>query len=69
MDATPARVLALRRPSGKDQPAAPGPEAKPRVAGHDTALAEEKIRVSIEGKQVVKAIIVPNKLVNFVVRD
>jgi leucyl-tRNA synthetase len=34
----------------------------------ERALAEEKIRNTINGKQVVKVIIVPNKLVNIVVR-
>jgi leucyl-tRNA synthetase len=34
----------------------------------DRALADDKIRASLDGRQVVKAIIVPNKLVNLVVR-
>jgi len=32
------------------------------------ALADEKVRASLDGKQVVKAIVVPGKLVNLVVR-
>ncbi len=32
------------------------------------ALAEEKVRASLDGKQVVKAIVVPGKLVNIVAR-
>src|SRR5581483_6976688 len=32
------------------------------------ALSEERVRASLDGKQVVKAIVVPNKLVNVVVR-
>jgi leucyl-tRNA synthetase len=32
------------------------------------AIADEKIRAAIHGKQMVKAIIVPGKLVNLVVR-
>jgi leucyl-tRNA synthetase len=32
------------------------------------ALADEKVRASLDGKQVVKAIVVPGKLVNIVVR-
>jgi leucyl-tRNA synthetase len=32
------------------------------------ALADEKVRASLDGKQVVKAIVVPNKLVSIVVR-
>jgi leucyl-tRNA synthetase len=34
----------------------------------DRALADERVRASLDGKQVVKAIIVPNKLVNLVVK-
>jgi leucyl-tRNA synthetase len=34
----------------------------------ERALAEEKIRAAIEGKQVVKVIVVPGKLVNVVVK-
>ena len=32
------------------------------------ALADPKVRVFVEGKQVVKVIVVPDKLVNIVVR-
>jgi leucyl-tRNA synthetase len=32
------------------------------------ALADEKVRASLDGKQVVKAIVVPGKLVNIVVK-
>ena len=34
----------------------------------DTALAEEKVRHAIEGKQIVKQIVVPGKIVNLVVK-
>ena len=34
----------------------------------ERALGEEKIRTLIDGKQVVKVIVVPDKLVNIVVR-
>lgn len=34
----------------------------------DTALAEEKVRNAVEGKQMVKQIVVPGKIVNLVVR-
>jgi leucyl-tRNA synthetase len=44
-------------------PAGTGDEAVRKLA-----LADEKIRASLDGKQVVKAIVVPGKLVNLVVR-
>jgi leucyl-tRNA synthetase len=34
----------------------------------ERALADDKVRASLDGKQVVKAIVVPGKLVNLVVR-
>jgi leucyl-tRNA synthetase len=34
----------------------------------ERAMADEKVRASLNGKQVVKAIVVPGKLVNIVVR-
>ena len=34
----------------------------------DTALAEEKVQHAIEGKQIVKQIVVPGKIVNLVVK-
>ena len=34
----------------------------------ETALADEKVKAAIEGKQIVKVIVVPGKLVNIVVR-
>ena len=34
----------------------------------DTALAEEKVQNAVEGKQMVKQIVVPGKIVNLVVR-
>ena len=33
-----------------------------------SALADEKVKAAIEGKQIVKVIVVPGKLVNIVVR-
>jgi leucyl-tRNA synthetase len=32
------------------------------------ALADPKVKASVDGKQVVKAVVVPHKLVNIVVR-
>jgi leucyl-tRNA synthetase len=44
----------------------------PAAASEDqiqqAALADEKVRAAIAGKQVVKVIVVPKKLVNIVVR-
>ena len=34
----------------------------------DTAMAEEKVQHAIEGKQIVKQIVVPGKIVNLVVK-
>ena len=34
----------------------------------ELALADEKIKAAIQGKQIVRVIIVPNKLVNIVVK-
>jgi leucyl-tRNA synthetase len=34
----------------------------------ERALADEKVKAAIEGKQIVKVIVVPGKLVNIVVR-
>ena len=34
----------------------------------ERALADEKIRTAIAGKQVVKEIVVPGKLVNIIIR-
>src|SRR5262245_41657263 len=45
LDAAPARVLELRRPSAKDQTAAPRPEPT-RDARRQTAMAEEYFRVA-----------------------
>jgi leucyl-tRNA synthetase len=40
----------------------------PEAEMQDRALADEKIRALLEGKQVVKVIMVPDKLVNIVAR-
>ena len=32
------------------------------------ALADEKVKAEIDGKEIVKVIVVPNKLVNIVVK-
>ena len=52
LDAAPARVLALRRPTATDQP---GPEAKPRVAAHNTGSRRvlEKCGFVVIGEGVV----------------
>jgi leucyl-tRNA synthetase len=34
----------------------------------ERALADEKVKMAIAGKQIVKVIVVPSKLVNIVVR-
>ncbi len=34
----------------------------------EIALADEKVKAEIDGKEIVKVIAVPNKLVNIVVR-
>jgi leucyl-tRNA synthetase len=34
----------------------------------ERALADEKVKTAIAGKQIVKVIVVPSKLVNIVVR-
>jgi leucyl-tRNA synthetase len=34
----------------------------------ESALADEKVKAALDGKQIVKAIVVPGKLVNFVVK-
>ena len=39
-----------------------------KQTGIDTALAEEKVQRAIEGKQMVKQIVVSGKIVNLVVR-
>jgi leucyl-tRNA synthetase len=44
------------------------PFGAPREELERLALADEKIRALVEGKQIVKTIVVPDKLVNFVVR-
>ena len=44
----------------------------PADAGEDVvrekALSDERVKAAIEGKQIVKVIVVPGKLVNIVVR-
>ncbi|HEV8524112.1 MAG TPA: class I tRNA ligase family protein, partial [Terriglobales bacterium] len=44
------------------------PAGSPEDVIRERALADEKVRASLNGKQVVKAIVVPGKLVNIVVR-
>ena len=39
-----------------------------KQAAIDAALAEEKVQHAIEGKQIVKQIVVPGKIVNIVVK-
>ena len=39
-----------------------------RTLSCDSALSDEKIKAMIAGKQIVKKIVVPGKLVNLVVR-
>ena len=39
-----------------------------KQAAIDAALAEEKVQLAIEGKQIVKQIVVPGKIVNIVVK-
>jgi leucyl-tRNA synthetase len=40
----------------------------PENVVRERALAEAKIKATLNGKQIVKVIVVPNKLVNIVVR-
>jgi len=44
------------------------PADAPEDQVRERALADEKVRASLDGKQVVKAIVVPGKLVNVVVK-
>jgi leucyl-tRNA synthetase len=44
------------------------PAGSAEEAIRERAMADEKVRASLNGKQVVKAIVVPGKLVNIVVR-
>ncbi|MGA8312210.1 MAG: hypothetical protein WB755_19425, partial [Terriglobales bacterium] len=40
----------------------------PEPVVRESALAEARIKATLDGKQIVKVIVVPNKLVNIVVR-
>jgi leucyl-tRNA synthetase len=44
------------------------PADSPEELVRERALAEEKVKAIVEGKQIVKVIMVPGKLVNVVVR-
>jgi leucyl-tRNA synthetase len=44
------------------------PADAPEDVIHERALAEARIKATLNGKQIVKVIVVPNKLVNIVVR-
>ncbi len=44
------------------------PAEAPEALVRERALTEEKVKAAVEGKQVVKVIVVPGKLVNVVVR-
>jgi len=44
------------------------PADSPEELVRERALADEKIRAAIAGKEIVKVIVVPGKLVNIVVR-
>ena len=44
------------------------PADSPEDVVRERAMADEKVKAAVEGKQVVKAIVVPGKLVNVVVR-
>ena len=46
----------------------PVPAGASDAALRDAALADEKVRAALEGRTVRKVIVVPGKLVNFVVR-
>ncbi|HKW76921.1 MAG TPA: class I tRNA ligase family protein, partial [Terriglobales bacterium] len=54
--------------NGKLRSHVPVPAEAPEALVRERALAEEKVKAAIEGKQVVKVIVVPGKLVNVVVR-
>ncbi len=40
----------------------------PREELQEVALADDKVKAEIDGKEIVKVIAVPNKLVNIVVK-
>jgi leucyl-tRNA synthetase len=44
------------------------PADSPEAAVLERVLADEKVRASLDGKQIVKKIVIPNKLVNIVVK-
>jgi len=44
------------------------PADSPEELVRERAFAEEKVKAAVEGKQIVKIIVVPGKLVNIVVR-
>ena len=46
----------------------PGSGAAGENAGREQALADQKVRAALEGKQIVKVIVVSGKLVNIIVR-
>jgi len=54
--------------NGKNRSRIVVPVGLPEAEMQERALADEKIRALLEGKQVVKVIVVPDKLVNIVAR-
>ena len=44
------------------------PADSPEELVRERALSEEKVKAALEGKQILKVIVVPGKLVNIVVR-
>ena len=54
--------------NGKNRSRTVVPDGLPEADMRERALADEKIRPLLAGKQVVKVIVVPDKLVNIVAR-
>ena len=54
--------------NGKLRARVSAPFGTPKEALETRARADEKVQALLDGKQLVKVIVVPDKLVNFVVR-
>jgi leucyl-tRNA synthetase len=54
--------------NGKLRAAIVAPKDADKDAVIAIAMKEERVAASLEGKTIVKEIVVPNKIVNFVVR-
>ena len=54
--------------NGKKKSVVSVPADCDKQAAIDAALADEKVQHAIEGKEIVKQIVVPGKIVNFVIK-